>query len=43
MVSRFSAVTEEEILAAYTAAVLSNTKKTTKFSLAVFTSTVLLF
>jgi len=42
MVSRFPTVTEE-ILAVYTAAVLSNTKKTTKFGLAVFTSTVLLF
>jgi hypothetical protein len=37
MVSWFPTVTEEEILAVYTAAVLSNTKKTTKFSLAVFT------
>jgi len=43
MVSRFPTVTEEKILAAYTAAVLSNTKKTTKFGLAVFTSTILLF
>jgi hypothetical protein len=43
MVSWFPTVTEEDILAVYTAAVLSNTKKTTKFSLAVFTSTVLLF
>ena len=42
MISRFPTVTEE-ILAAYTAAVLSNTRKTTKFGLAVFTSTVLLF
>jgi len=42
MVSWFPTVTEKEILAVYTAAVLSNTKKTTKFSLAVFTSTVLL-
>jgi len=39
----FPTVTEEEILAVYTAAVLSNTKKTSKFGLAVFTSTVLLF
>jgi len=43
MVSWFPTVTEEEMLAVYTAAVPSNTKKTTKFGLAVFTSTVLLF
>ena len=40
MVSWFQTVTEEEILAVYEAAVPNNTKKTAKFGLAIFTSTV---
>jgi len=43
MVSWFSTPTDEEILAVYEAAVPTNTKKTTKFSLVVFTNTVLLY
>jgi len=38
----FPTVTEEKILAVYEAAVATNTKKTTKFGLAVSTSTFLL-
>ena len=43
MVSWFPTVTEEDILAFFETAGPSNTKKTTKFGFAVFTSTVLVF
>jgi len=43
MASRFATVTEEQILAVNEAAVPENTKKATKFGLAGFTGTVLLF
>ena len=43
MASRFATVTEEQILAVNEAAVPENTKKATKFGLAVFTGMVLLF
>lgn len=43
MASRFASVTEVQILAVNEAALPENTKKATKFGLAIFTGTVLLF